>query len=81
MTSQGDFFKLMAQEVGRGFGCGVEVPNSNEQIMPDMKDAVYWYFLMKSKLNSDATADCYSQFTIGWMVHLRKRQPDPASFH
>jgi SAM-dependent methyltransferase len=73
MTSQGDFFKLMAQEVGRGFGCGMDVPVSNEQVMADIKDTMYWYFLMKSKLNNDETASCYSQFTIGWMVHLRKR--------
>lgn len=73
MTSQGDFFKLLAQEVSRGLSCGVDVPISNAQAWSEIKDTLHWYFLMKSKLNSDATAGCFSQFTIGWMVHLRKR--------
>lgn len=73
MTSQGDVFKLLAQEASRGFGCGLDVPVSDHQLMANIRDIVYWYFLMKSNLNSDASASCYSQFTIGWMVHLRKR--------
>ena len=73
MTSQGDVFKLLAQETSRGFTCGREVPVNDGQAMSKIKDIIYWYFLMKSKLNDDNSASCYSQFTIGWMVHLRKR--------
>jgi len=73
MVSQGDFFKLLAQEVSRGFGCGNEIPGiMDHRALEHVRDFMPQYFLQKSKHNTRDTASCFDQFTIGWMVHLRK---------
>jgi SAM-dependent methyltransferase len=75
MVSQGDFFKLLAQEVERGFECGIEIPGVKDpQALQHVRAIMPQYFLQKSKHNTKDTASCFEQFTIGWMVHLRKKK-------
>ena len=75
MTSQGGFFHLMAQEVNRAKKCGVpprELRESFAPLVESMRHAFHYFLLLKGEQN-DESVSCVDQFTIGWMVHLRKR--------
>lgn len=75
ITSQGDLFRLMAQEVPRALSCGGTLQGVRQQSAKALSDLVSTYLLKLSSLKGDAGVDkatCADQFTIGWMVHYRK---------
>jgi len=77
ITSQGDYFKLMAQEVRRSLSCGGVLPGVHRTSTKALSDVVGTYMLNLSKLKGDAGVDkarCADQFTIGWMVHFVKKR-------
>lgn len=74
VKSQGNYFKLMAQEVERSFTCGASNPGQDQAAVEELKHAAFWYLLQKSSVNTPETAPCYDQFTIGWMVQLQKKK-------
>lgn len=74
ITSQGDYFKLMAQELQRVSTCGgfPWVPSADVNAVVSV---LAKYFLQLSKRYGDGSAEpatCANQFTIGWIAHLRK---------
>lgn len=80
MTSQGDFFKLMAQEINRATTCGSnpsELEPGFAPLLDSMRQAFYHLLLLKGVQNDANVVGCMDQFTIGWMVHLRK--PDDST--
>ena len=75
MTSQGGFFNLMAQEINRAITCGInprELEPDFAPLLESMRQAFYNLLLLKNVQNDANVAGCVDQFTIGWMVHLRK---------
>lgn len=76
ITSQGDFFKVIAQEVDRALSCGGDVvPGADEADVERLRGIATSYLLRLSKLFGDGSANkvgCADQFTIGWMVRYVK---------
>lgn len=76
IASQGDYFKLMAQEIGRVLMCGGSVPGAEKDDVERLKTIASSYLLQLSALFGDKSgnkAACADQFTIGWMVHYIKK--------
>ena len=76
MSSQGNFFKLMAQEARRVYSCGTPPPHKFSPLLASIHQTFYDYALIKSEHNNASTAPCYDQFSIGWMVHFQKVASD-----
>lgn len=75
IESQGDIFKLMSQELGRVFNCGGFLPGAEVPFIQEVVSTAKEYLLMLSSLHGDGSPEpvpCAREFTIGWMVHLRK---------
>ena len=75
IKSQGDFFKLSAQEMWRAFSCGGYPPGADSKAVDTLVGYLSSYMLKLSSLHGDGSSDvawCANQFTIGWMVHFRK---------
>eukprot|EP00457_Paulinella_chromatophora_P012565 gb/GEZN01012783.1/.p1 GENE.gb/GEZN01012783.1/~~gb/GEZN01012783.1/.p1 ORF type:complete len:316 (+),score=21.58 gb/GEZN01012783.1/:40-948(+) len=76
LDSQGDYFKLMAQEVSRALKCGGAVDGLVTEDLTAMRNSMKAYFLRLSKLYGDdsgnAKVACADQFAIGWMAKFRK---------
>lgn len=76
ISSQGDYFKLMAQEIRRSLSCGGGVPGVHRTSVRELASLVSTYLLKLSTLKGDASLDkarCADQFTIGWMVQFVKK--------
>lgn len=72
--SQGDYFKLMAQEIDRVLKCGTVDPGLGSDV-EEVRRTLFSYLLKLSSLHGDGAehkSACANAFTIGWMVHLRK---------
>jgi ubiquinone/menaquinone biosynthesis C-methylase UbiE len=76
ITSQGDFFKVVAQEVDRALSCGGGlVPGADEADVERLREIATSYLLRLSALFGDGSANkvgCADQCTIGWMVRYVK---------
>ena len=75
IASQGDFFKLMAQDIHFALTCGGLVPGADNSDVDRLATITSTYLLQLSALvgdNSDKKTACADQFTIGWMVHYVK---------
>lgn len=75
IISQGDYFKLMAQELGRVLTCGGLVSNASQADVDRIHAVLSRYFLQLSAKSGDfsqAPASCANEFTIGWIVHFTK---------
>lgn len=76
IKSQGDLFKLSAQEMGRAFTCAGYPPNADPSAIDEMVALLIKYMLKMSALHGDGSAEvaeCANMLTIGWMVHFRKQ--------
>ena len=74
VESQGDYFKLMAQEVDRVLQCSA-VGTELGAALGEVRSTLHSYLLSVSALHGDGAQEksgCADTFTIGWMVHLRK---------
>ena len=77
ITSQGDFFKVIAQEVDRALSCGGPglVPGADQADVERLSHIAKSYLLRLSTLFGDGSRSkvgCADQFTIGWMVRYLK---------
>ena len=70
LESQGDYFKLMAQEFARAMTCEPDLPEADPIFLKEMKDVVPFHFLARSE--KYGKGNCGNQFTIGFMAHFRK---------
>jgi SAM-dependent methyltransferase len=66
IESQGDYFKLMAQEFVRAMTCEPDLPEADPIFLKEMKDVVPFHFLMRSE--KFGKGSCGNQFTIGFMA-------------
>ena len=76
IESQGDYFKLMSQEVDRALSCGGELEGMRASELAGVRDALAYYLRQLSTSRGDGApkkAPCADMFTIGFMVHMRKR--------
>jgi len=75
IASQGDYFKLMAQEVGRSLTCGGRLRGVPQRAIERLVGVASEYLLKLSSAFGDGSAskaECASQFAIGYMVHFKK---------
>jgi ubiquinone/menaquinone biosynthesis C-methylase UbiE len=75
IESQGDYFKLMAQEISRALTCARIDPSLDSDV-EELKSMLQTYFLKLSHRHGDDSknkAECANMFTIGFMVHMRKK--------
>jgi ubiquinone/menaquinone biosynthesis C-methylase UbiE len=75
IESQGDYFKLMAQEISRVFTCA-SIDDSVDSDIHELRSTLHSYFLKLSHRYGDGSinkASCADTFTIGFMAHLRKK--------
>lgn len=70
IETQGDYFKLMAQEFHRALTCEPALPEADPVFMKEMIDKVPFHFLARSEKYGKGS--CGNQFTIGFMAHFRK---------
>ena len=76
IASQGDDFKLMAQEIDRVLLCGGSVPGAEKDDLELLRTVASSYLLQLRALFGDKSSNkaaCADQFTIGWMVHYVKK--------
>ena len=76
IESQGDYFKLMAQEVTRVLQCAT-IDAGVETEVEEIRAATVSYLLKLSAMHGDGVelkqkAWCADLFTLGFMAHLRK---------
>jgi SAM-dependent methyltransferase len=75
IESQGDYFKLMAQEISRVLTCAHSNPTFDSDVK-ELRSTISNYLLKLSHLHGDDSknkAYCADMFTIGFMAHLRKK--------
>jgi ubiquinone/menaquinone biosynthesis C-methylase UbiE len=76
IESQGDYFKLMAQEISRALTCA-SIDNAAAAEVEELRATTAGYLLKLSALYGDGVSGaskawCADVFTIGFMAHLRK---------
>jgi hypothetical protein len=71
IETQGDYFRLMAQETSRVLTCTPTLPNTDTGFLQQVREALHYYLLALSNAHGKG-GGCADAFTIGWMAHLKK---------